>query len=46
VLFPFFAGVLLMRLGKRIRIGNAFGVCSLMLIAVLALPRFGGAERP
>jgi peptidoglycan/LPS O-acetylase OafA/YrhL len=45
VLFPFFAGVLLMRLGKRIRIGNAFGVCSLLLIAVLALPRFGGAER-
>lgn len=46
VLFPFFAGVLLMRLGKRIRIGNAFAVCSLLLIAVLALPRFGGAERP
>ena len=46
VLFPFFAGVLLMRLGKRIRVGNAFAVCSLLLIAVLALPRFGGAERP
>jgi peptidoglycan/LPS O-acetylase OafA/YrhL len=46
VLFPFFAGVLLMRLGRRIRIGNAFAVCSLLLIAVLALPRFGGAERP
>jgi len=46
MLFPFFAGVLLMRLGKRIRVGNAFAVCSLLLITVLALPRFGGAEWP
>ena len=45
VLFPFFAGVLLMRLGKRIRVGNAFGLCSLLLIVALALPRFGGTER-
>lgn len=45
VLFPFFAGVLLMRLGRRIKIGGAFGVCSLLLVAVLALPRFGGTER-
>ena len=46
MLFPFFAGVLLMRLGKRIRVGNAFAVCSLLLIAILAFPRFGGAEAP
>jgi peptidoglycan/LPS O-acetylase OafA/YrhL len=46
VLFPFFAGVLLMRLGRRIRVANAFAVCSLLLITILALPRFGGAERP
>ena len=45
VLFPFFAGVLLMRLGKRIRVKNAFAVCSLLLIVALALPRFGGTER-
>ena len=45
VLFPFFAGVLLMRLGKRIRVSNAFGLCSLLLIVALALPRFGGTER-
>lgn len=45
VLFPFFAGVLLMRLGKRIKVPNAFGVCSLLLIVALALPRFGGPER-
>jgi peptidoglycan/LPS O-acetylase OafA/YrhL len=45
VMFPFFAGVLLMRLGKRIKVANAFGVCSLLLIVALALPRFGGPER-
>ncbi len=46
MLFPFFAGVLLMRLGKRIRVANnAFGLCSLLLIVALALPRFGGTER-
>jgi peptidoglycan/LPS O-acetylase OafA/YrhL len=45
VLFPFFAGVLLMRLGKRIKVDGAFAVCSLLLIVALALPRFGGTER-
>ena len=45
VLFPFFAGVLLMRLGKRIKVRNAFGLCSLLLVVALALPRFGGTER-
>ncbi|MDB5677530.1 MAG: acyltransferase [Sphingomonas bacterium] len=45
VMFPFFAGVLLMRLGKRIRLPGAFWLCSLMLIVALSLPRFGGTER-
>ncbi|HWW28125.1 MAG TPA: acyltransferase [Caulobacter sp.] len=45
VLFPFFAGVLLMRLGRRIKVGGAFAVCSLLLVVALALPRFGGTER-
>jgi peptidoglycan/LPS O-acetylase OafA/YrhL len=45
VLFPFFAGVLLMRLGKRIKVKGAFAVCSLLLIVALTLPRFGGTER-
>jgi peptidoglycan/LPS O-acetylase OafA/YrhL len=45
VLFPFFAGVLLMRLGKRIKVRGAFAVCSLLLVMALALPRFGGTER-
>lgn len=46
VMFPFFAGVLLMRLGKRIDVGRPFIVCSLLLIAALSLPRFGGTEQP
>ncbi len=45
VMFPFFAGVLLMRLGKRIKVRNAFAVCSLLLILALSLPRFGGEQR-
>ena len=35
VMFPFFAGILLMRVGKRIKVRNAFAVCSLLLIAAL-----------
>ncbi|MDB5681713.1 MAG: acyltransferase [Sphingomonas bacterium] len=45
VMFPFLAGVLLMRLGKRIRLPGAFWLCSLMLIVALSLPRFGGTGR-
>lgn len=44
VMFPFFAGVLLMRLGKRIRLNNAFLIASLLLLLVLAMPRLGGTE--
>lgn len=46
VMFPFFAGVLLMRLGKRIDVGSPFLVCSVLLIVALSLPRFGGEEQP
>jgi len=45
VMFPFFAGMLLKRLGKRIRLPGAFWLCSLMLIVALSLPRFGGTGR-
>ncbi|HEX7732160.1 MAG TPA: acyltransferase [Rhodanobacter sp.] len=45
LLFPFLAGMLLMRLGRRIRVRHAFAACSLLLVAALALPRFGGADR-
>lgn len=45
LMFPFFAGILLMRLGKRIKVRNAFAVCSLLLIAGLSLPRFGVGDQ-
>lgn len=45
VMFPFFAGVLLMRLGKRIKVPHGFAICSLLLVAALSLPRFGGTEK-
>ncbi len=44
VMFPFFAGILLMRLGKRIKVRHGFAVCSLLLILAMALPRFGGTQ--
>jgi peptidoglycan/LPS O-acetylase OafA/YrhL len=44
LLFPFFAGILLMRLGKHIHMNSAFAVSSLLLIVSLCLPRFGGKE--
>lgn len=44
LLYPFFAGVLLCRLGKLIRIKWAFGVCSLMLLLVFWIPRLGNGE--
>jgi len=44
VMFPFFAGVLLFRTTKITKIKNAFLWCSLLIIAVLAFPRVGGAE--
>lgn len=45
VMFPFFAGVLLMRLRGRIRLPYAFAVSSALLIVALCLPRFGGVDR-
>ncbi len=44
VLYPFFAGLLLFRAGKLAHIKHAFVWCSLLVIIVLALPRFGGEE--
>jgi peptidoglycan/LPS O-acetylase OafA/YrhL len=45
LLFPFLAGMLLMRTGKRIHTNAAFGKCSLILVAVLAFPRVGGPQQ-
>ena len=44
LMFPFFAGLLLNRIGKLITVKHAFLLCSLLIIAALALPRFGGSE--
>lgn len=41
LLYPFFAGILLCRMGKLIHIKNAFTICSLLLIVVFAIPRVG-----
>ncbi|KAF2331313.1 acyltransferase family protein [Flavobacterium daemonense] len=41
LLYPFFAGVLLCRLGKLIHLKGAFWICSILIAIVLALPRFG-----
>ncbi len=44
LLFPFFGGVLLFRMGKLIRIKGAFTVASLLVLAVLFVPRLGGPQ--
>ena len=44
MLYPFFAGILLSRMGKLIRIKGAFTVCSLLIALVLFIPRIGGTE--
>ena len=41
VLYPFFAGVLLCRVGRLIHVKNAFWWCSLLIIAFLSVPRIG-----
>lgn len=44
LVFPFFAGLLLSRTAKLVRVKSAFLWCSLLLIVVLSIPRIGGAE--
>lgn len=44
LLYPFFAGVLLSRIGKVIHVKGAFWICSLLIIAILSIPRIGGSE--
>lgn len=43
MLYPFFAGLLLSRVAVLGRVPHAFLGCSLLLVAVLACPRVGGA---
>jgi peptidoglycan/LPS O-acetylase OafA/YrhL len=44
LLYPFFAGLLLCRIGKLKRIDNAFTWCSLLLVVVFVIPRIGGLD--
>nr|WP_184112259.1 acyltransferase [Sphingomonas abaci] len=39
--YPFLAGMLLMRSGRRLRVRHGFALCSLLLVLALALPRMG-----
>jgi peptidoglycan/LPS O-acetylase OafA/YrhL len=41
MMYPFFAGLLLFRLARLRSVANAFGWCSLAVVAVLAMPRIG-----
>jgi peptidoglycan/LPS O-acetylase OafA/YrhL len=44
LLYPFVAGMLLMRVGKRFHVKGAFAVCSLLIIVILSAPRIGGPQ--
>lgn len=44
VMYPFFAGLLLFRIGKLTHVKNAFFWSSLLIIIILAIPRIGGSE--
>ncbi|MDR3061315.1 MAG: acyltransferase [Dysgonamonadaceae bacterium] len=44
LIYPFFAGLLLYRMGQLIHLRRAFLWCSLLFIAVLVVPRIGGPE--
>jgi peptidoglycan/LPS O-acetylase OafA/YrhL len=46
LLYPFFMGLLLSRIGKLIQIKRGgFWWCSLLIVVMLAMPRIGGAEK-
>jgi peptidoglycan/LPS O-acetylase OafA/YrhL len=44
VVYPFFAGLLLYRIGKLAHIKNAFLWCSLLLVIFFSIPRIGGSD--
>lgn len=44
LLYPFFAGLLLSRILKPIKVRSAFFICSLILVIILIVPRLGGSE--
>ena len=45
LLYPFFCGLLLFRLGRLIRLRGGFWICSLVLAVILFFPRLGGEEQ-
>jgi len=45
LLYPFFAGLLLSRIGRFISVKRGFYWCSLLVAATLAMPRLGGNEQ-
>lgn len=45
LMYPFFCGLLLFRIGKLIKLRAGFWICSLVLAAVLFFPRIGGEGR-
>ncbi|HLY68215.1 MAG TPA: acyltransferase [Puia sp.] len=44
VMYPFFAGLLLFRIGRLTHLKNAFFWCSLLIVVALGIPRIGGTE--
>lgn len=46
LLYPFFAGLLLARLGAKIRLRGGFWWCSLLVAAVLVMPHVGSTSTP
>jgi peptidoglycan/LPS O-acetylase OafA/YrhL len=44
LIYPFFAGLLLYRMGKLIHVKHAFLWCSLLIVMALSMPRIGGSE--
>lgn len=46
LLYPFFAGLLLSRIGGKIRVRGGFWWCSLLVVAALAMPHVGSVFEP
>ena len=44
LIYPFFAGLLLSRIGKLIHVKHAFSWSSLLIVMVLSIPRIGGSD--
>lgn len=44
LLYPFFCGLLLFRLGHKITLKGGFWWCSLLITAILIMPRIGGSN--